>query len=71
MQGEQIRLDVRDLGFMCKTKWEVYNSLTVKGDLFLLSLQDTNCDYIWDILAGGNKKGVYTNDFIFTKKEII
>ena len=52
MEDEQDSLDVRDLGLKCKSKKEVYDSLTVKGDLYLPPLQDTNCDYICDILAG-------------------
>ena len=51
-------LDVREMALKWTTKAEVYKVLTVTCGLYLPPIDQTNCDYVSDILCGDKLVGV-------------
>ena len=53
MEEEKLaRLDVREMALKCTTKAEVYKVLVTSGSIYLPTVDQTNGDFIRDILSG-------------------
>ena len=53
MEQEKTKtLDVREMALKWTTKAEVYKVLTITGGVYLPPMDQTNCDYVRDILCG-------------------
>ena len=53
MEEEKVStIEVREMALKCTTKAEVYKVLTITGGVYLPPMDQTNCDYIRDILSG-------------------
>ena len=52
MESNNSGFDVRQMGIKCMSKREVYNTLAIKGNIYLPPIHDTNCDYISDVISG-------------------
>ena len=53
MEEEKLaRVDVREMALKCTTKAEVYKVLVTSGSIYLPPVDQTNGDFIRDILSG-------------------
>ena len=62
MEEEKLStIDVREMALKCTTKEEVYKVLTTTGGVYLPPVEQTNWDFIRDILWGDKLVSDWSN----------